>query len=57
MDIKRALNGQTPEIIYNQLMRSNPQFRDFIEANKNKSPEQIAREYGVDFNDLQQLLR
>lgn len=39
-----------PAAFAQQLMHSNPQFREFAERNQGKSPEQIARENGIDFN-------
>lgn len=46
------LAGKNPDEFYNQLMQDNPQFKKFVEDNKGKSPEQIARENGIDFNLL-----
>lgn len=45
--IKNMLEGKNPDDIYNNMLQNNPQFRDFIEANKGKSIEQIARENGI----------
>lgn len=52
-----ALKGGNPEMMFRQMMNSNPQFRQFVEQNKDKSPEQIAQEYGVDINLLQQFIK
>ena len=49
-------NGDA-ERIANQLLGSNPQFREFLEANKGKTPEQVASENGIDFNQVRDLLR
>ena len=50
------LNGiKNPEQAAKMLMQSNPQFADFCEKNKGKTPEQIAQRYGIDlsaFNGL-----
>lgn len=46
------LNGKNPDELFNKLMQSNPQFRQFYEENKNKSPEQIAKENGINLNNL-----
>lgn len=45
--IKNMFEGKNPDDIYNNMLQNNPQFRDFIEANKGKSIEQIARENGI----------
>ena len=48
-----AMRRQGPEAVFAALMGSNPQFRQFVEQNRGKSPEQIAREHGIDFAALQ----
>ncbi len=49
LDIMRALlSGQSPEVIYNDLMRNDPKFRQFVEDNKGKTPEEIALAYDID---------
>lgn len=52
-----GLKNQNPNVILQQLMSKNPQFKSFVEANKGKTPEQIARDYGVDINSLKGLLK
>lgn len=47
VQIKNMLSGKNPDDLYNQMMENNPQFRQFIEANKGKSVEQIAKENGI----------
>lgn len=54
MNIFQMLKNGNPEQIAMNLMQRNPQFRQFIEANKGKSPEQVAKENGV---DLAQIMR
>lgn len=46
--IKNMLDGKNPDAVFNELMKNNPQFRNFIESNRGKSPEDIARENGID---------
>ena len=46
------LNGKNPDELFKQLMQNNPQFRQFYEQNKDKSPEQIAKENGIDLTNL-----
>lgn len=36
-----------PDALFNNMMQSNPQFKDFVEQNKNKTPEEIIRSYGA----------
>ena len=33
--------------IFNEMMKSNPKFKDFVEQNKGKSVEEIAKAYGL----------
>lgn len=47
-----AMRRQGPDAVFSALMSSNPMFRQFIEQNQGKSPEQIARENGIDFSAL-----
>ena len=54
MNIFQMLKNGNPEQIAMNLMQRNPQFRQFVEANKGKSPEQVAKENGV---DLAQIMR
>ena len=51
-NILKMLRSGNPEQIAQQMMQNNPQFRQFVEANKGKTPEQVAREYGVDINAI-----
>lgn len=50
--INNMLNGKNPDELFKQLMQNNPQFRQFYEANKDKTPEQIAKENGIDLTNF-----
>lgn len=56
MQVKQMLQGGNPNVIYQQMMQNNPQFRQFVSDNQGKSPEQIAQAYGIDMNTIKQLL-
>lgn len=56
MQVMKMLRSGNPEQIAQQMMQSNPQFRQFVEANKGKTPEQVAREYGVDLNQIKGMM-
>lgn len=56
-EIKQMMNGQAPEVIYNRMMQTNPAFAQFVRQNAGKSPEQLAREYGLDMQTLQSIFR
>lgn len=56
-NIKRMLQGKDPDAVAMQLAQKNPQFAKFVQENKGKSPQQIAQEYGLDWDSLQSLLK
>ena len=43
--------------MYNNLMRNNPQFRQFVNDNRGKSAEQIAQEHGIDLSMLKDFMK
>lgn len=49
--------GADPRATYERLMASNPQFAAFVRDNQGKSPEQIAREHGIDYDMVRKLMR
>lgn len=51
-NIVGMLRSGNPEQIAQNLMQSNPQFKSFLEANKGKTPEQVAREHGMDLGQI-----
>lgn len=50
MQVMKMLRSGNPDQIAQQMMQNNPQFRQFVEANKGKTPEQVAKEYGINLN-------
>ena len=52
LQILQMLKSGNPEQIARNMMQNNPQFRQFVEANKGKSPEQVAKENGIDLNKI-----
>lgn len=46
-----------PQGLMNQLMRTNPQFAQFVAQNQGKTPQQAFRDNGLDFSEVQQLIR
>lgn len=51
-NLMKMLRTGNPEQIARQMMQSNPQFRKFVEQNKGKTPEQVAKEYGLDWKTI-----
>lgn len=56
-EVKHMLSGKDPNAVFNMLARQNPQFASFVSANKGKSPEQIARENGLDWDMVKSFLK
>lgn len=55
MNIVKMLQGGNPEKIAMNLMQQNPQFKQFINANKGKTPEQVAQEHGIDLQQFKNM--
>lgn len=55
-NIMRMLKSGNPEQIAQQMMQSNPQFRQFMEQNKGKTPEQVAKEHGIDLSQFKTMM-
>lgn len=51
------LRSGNPDAIYQQMINTNPKFRQFINDNKGKSAEQIAQENGIDLSILNQFVK
>ena len=52
----KQLKGGNAEQMFNQMYQSNPQFRDFANSVKNKTPEQAFQEKGFDFNSFKNMI-
>lgn len=52
MSIKNMLEGRNADDIFNEMLENNPQFKQFVEMNKGKPIEQIAKENGINPNIL-----
>lgn len=48
-----SLKAKGPsEAVFNQMYNSNPNFRQFADSVRNKTPEEAFRQYGLDFNNF-----
>lgn len=54
--VMQMLKSGNPEQIAQQMMQSNPQFRQFMEQNKGKTPEQVAKENGIDLSQFKGMM-
>lgn len=55
--IKQMMSGQNPDVVMKLFAQKNPQFAQFVKDNQGKSPEQIAKDYGLDWNMVQNFLK
>lgn len=39
-----------------EALKQNPQFREFYDKNKGKTPEQVAKDYGLDMGLVNQMI-
>lgn len=56
MQAMKVLRSGNPEQIAQQMMQNNPQFRQFVEQNKGKTPEQVAKEHGIDLSQFKTMM-
>ena len=56
MQVMKMLRSGNPDQIAQQMMQNNPQFRQFVEENKGKTPEQVAQEHGFDLSQLKSMM-
>lgn len=52
----KQMAGGNPQMLYNKMLQNNPQFAQFIHDNQGKTPEQIAKEHGIDYNSLRKFI-
>lgn len=55
MAAAKELKHSDPEQLMEKMMEANPQFAAFVDQDKGESPEQIARENGIDFNMVRKM--
>ena len=55
--IKQMMNGQNPDTAMKLFAQKNPQFAQFLRDNQGKSPQQIAQDYGLDWNMVHGFLK
>ena len=49
--------GQNPAAVMQMMAQRNPQFAQFMQSCQGKTPEQVCQEYGVDIEQLRQMMR
>lgn len=53
----KQLKGGGAQDMFNQMYQTNPQFRDFANSMKGKTPEQAFQEKGFDFNSFRNVFK
>lgn len=56
MGIVNMLKSGNPSQIGMALMQKNPQFAEFMRQNQGKTPQQYAKEHGLDFSQIQNMM-
>lgn len=54
--IKQMLSGQNPDAVAQMFAQKNPQFAQFQRDIAGKAPQQVAQEYGLDWNMVRQMI-
>ena len=53
----KTISGGDPQAMYEYMYESNPDFKEFADSMKDKTPEQAFYEHGIDFNKVRGLMR
>lgn len=53
-DVLGIMRGDQRSIM--RMVESNPQFQRFVQENAGKQPEEIARKYGINMNDVNKMI-
>lgn len=54
--IMNMVRGKDASAVANMMMHQNPQFAQFVRDNQGKTPEQVAAQYGLDFNQIRSMI-
>ena len=46
--IMNILGAKNPDELFDNMINTNPRFKRFVEENKGRTPEEIAKAYGLD---------
>ena len=55
--ISSMMKGKNPEQVAMNLMNQSPQFKQFMQSVQGKTPEQFAREHGVDLSQIMGMMK
>jgi len=54
--VRQLTGGMSPDQALDNLKQSNPKFKEFMDQNAGKTPEEIAKENGIDIDVLKPLI-
>lgn len=52
----RQMVGGDPDAALSRMMQANPQFAEFVQRNRGKTPDQIAADYGIDIGPFRRFM-
>ena len=55
--IKSLMRCRNPQDVMKMMIKNDPRFSQFINENKGLNPEQIAQKYGIDFEQVKQMMK
>lgn len=55
--IKSLMSCRNPQDVMQMMLKNDPRFSKFINENKGLNPEQIAQKYGINFEQVKQMMK
>lgn len=55
--IKSLMSCRNPQDVMQMMIKNDPRFSQFINENKGLNPEQIAQKYGINFEQVKQMMK
>ena len=55
--IKSLMHCRNPQDVMQMMLKNDPRFSKFLNENKGLSPEQIAQKYGINFEQVRQMMK
>ena len=57
LQLKQLMNSPNPQAAAQMLINSNPQLAAFVQANKDRPITEVAGQYGIDLDQISQLMK
>lgn len=55
--IKNLMSCRNPQDVMRMMMQRDPRFSQFLQENKGLTPKQIAQKYGINFEQIKQMMK